>query len=45
MINFNDVIKEERKEYNSNWPEFPDYPYRILIVGGYESGKTNYYLI
>ena len=29
MINFNDVIKEERKEYNSNWPEFPDYPYRI----------------
>ena len=40
MINFDDIIKENIKENNLNWPEFPDHPYRILIVGGSESGKT-----
>ena len=25
----------------SNWPYIPDHPYRILIVGGSGSGKTN----
>ena len=39
MINFDDVIKEETKKHNPNWPEIPDYPYRILIVGGSRSGK------
>ena len=29
------------KEYNPKWPENPDHPYRILIVGGSGSGKTN----
>ena len=29
------------KEYNPNWPEIPDHPYRILITGGSGSGKTN----
>ena len=24
-----------------NWPYIPDYPYRILIIGGSGSGKTN----
>ena len=42
MINFDDIIKEETKEYNSNWPEIPDNPYRILITGGSGSGKINY---
>ena len=23
------------------WPYIPDYPYRILIIGGSGSGKTN----
>ena len=41
MINFNDVIKESTKEHNPNWPLIPDYPYRILIVLGSGSGKTN----
>ena len=41
MINFDDVIKEETKEHNRNWPEIPDHPYRILIIGGSGSGKTN----
>ena len=41
MINFDDVTKEIIKEHNSNWPEIPDHRYRLLIIGGYESGKTN----
>ena len=27
--------------HNPNWPYLPDYPYRILIVVGSRSGKTN----
>ena len=27
--------------YNPNWPYIPDYPYRILIIGGSQLGKTN----
>ena len=41
MINFDDVIKEETKEHNPNWPKIPDNPYRILLSGGSGSGKTN----
>ena len=41
MISFDDVIKEETKEHNSNYPEIPNHPYRILINGGPGSGKTN----
>ena len=26
---------------NKNWPHIPDHPYRILIIGGSGSGKTN----
>ena len=40
IINFDDVVKENKKEHNPNWPELPDHPYRILI-GGSGSGKTN----
>ena len=28
-------------ERNSNCPYIPDHPYRILIIGGFGSGKTN----
>ena len=28
-------------EHNSKWPYIPDYPYRIFIIGGSGSGKTN----
>ena len=31
--------------HNPNWPYIPDYPCRILIVGGPGSGKTNVLLI
>ena len=41
MINFDDVIKQNTKENNLNWPQILDHPYRILINGGSESGKTN----
>ena len=41
MINFDDYTNEDETEYNSKWPHIPDHPYRILIVGGSGSGKTN----
>ena len=41
MINFDDVTKENKKEHNPNWPQIPDHSYRILIIGGSGSGKTN----
>ena len=41
MINFDDVIKEETKEHNPNWPQTPDHPYRVIITGDTGSGKTN----
>ena len=41
MINFNDVTKENIKKHNPNWPQIPDHPYRVLIIRGCGSGKTN----
>ena len=41
MINFDDVTKEIIKEHNLNWPEIPDHPCRILIIGDSGSAKTN----
>ena len=40
MINFDYITNENIKELNSNWPEIPDHPYNMLIVGGSESEKT-----
>ena len=28
-------------EHNSKWPYIPDHPYKIPIIGGSGSGKTN----
>ena len=41
MINFDDVVKENIKEHNPNWPPIPNRRYRILINGHSRSGKTN----
>ena len=41
MINFDDYANENKTEHNKNWPYIPDHPYRILIIGGSGSGKTN----
>ena len=41
MINFDDYTNENKTEHNLNWPHIPDHPYRILIIAGSGSGKTN----
>ena len=41
MINFDDYVNENRIEHNKNWSYIPYHLYRILIIGGSESGKTN----
>ena len=39
MINFGDVVGENKQEHNPDWPQIPDHPYRILIVGRSGSKK------
>ena len=41
MINFDDYVNENKTERNKNWPYIPNHPYKILIVRGSGSGKTN----
>ena len=41
MINFDDYTNENKTMHNPNWPYIPDQPYRILIIGGSGTGKTN----
>ena len=41
MINFDDVTKENIKKHNPDWPQISDPPFKILIIGGSGSGKTN----
>ena len=35
------MIKGKTKKYNRNWLQIPNHPYKILIIGGSGSGKTN----
>ena len=41
MINFDGYTSENKTWHNSKWPYIPDHPYKILIVEGSGSGKTN----
>ena len=41
MINFDEYTNENIIEHNSKGPYIPEHPYRILIIGGSGSGKTN----
>ena len=41
MINFDEYTNENKKEHNFNCPYIPDHLYRILIIGGSGTGKTN----
>ena len=41
MINFDDYANENKTEHNLKWPYIPDHPYKILIIGGSWSRKTN----
>ena len=40
-INLDSITNEDNKEHNEKWPYVPDHPYRIIIIGGFGSGKTN----
>ena len=41
MINFDGYTNENKIKHNSKWPYIPNHLYRIHIVGGSGSGKTN----
>ena len=41
MFSIDFITKEDIKEHNPNWRQIPDHPYRIIIVGGSGSGRTN----
>ena len=41
MINFYKYTNENKTDHNSKWPYIPDHSYRIFIIGGSGSGKTN----
>ena len=41
MISFDDYANENKTEHNLKWSYIPDHPYKILVIGGSGSGKTN----
>ena len=41
MFNLDDITNEHSEEHNLKWPNIPDHPYRMLIIRGSGSGKTN----
>ena len=41
MINIDDYTNDNKTGHNPKWPYIPDHPYRILMIGGSGSGKTN----
>ena len=41
MINLDSIINKNNKNRNKKWPYIPDHQYRILIIGGSGSRKTN----
>ena len=41
MIIFDEITGENKKGHNQNWSYIPDHLYRILIIGGSGSEKTN----
>ena len=41
MINLDSITNENNKKHNEKRPHILDHPYRILIIGGSGSGKTN----
>ena len=41
MINLESITNKNNKRHNKKWPYIPDHPYKIIIIGGSVSGKTN----
>ena len=32
VVNFDDVVKENMRELNLNWPQISEHPYRKLVI-------------
>ena len=41
MINLDNIINDNNNNHNEKWPYILDYQYKILIIGGSGSRKTN----
>ena len=41
MFNLDDITNENNKDHDLKWKYIPDNLYRMLIIGGSGSGKTN----
>ena len=41
MIHLDNIVNNNNQQDNEKWPYIPNHPYRILIIGGSGSGKTN----
>ena len=41
MTNVDSIMSENNKNHNKKWLYIPDHPYRILMISGSGSGKTN----
>ena len=41
MLNLDSITNENNNKHNEKWPFIPDHPYRIMIIGGSGSEKTN----
>ena len=41
MSNLDSITNENNKEHKKKWPSIPDRLYKILIIGGSGSGRTN----
>ena len=41
MFNLDDVINENNEDHKLKWPYILHHPYKMLIMGGSGSGKSN----
>ena len=41
MFNLDDITNKNNRDHNKKWPYISDYPYRMLIIGGSGSRRTN----
>ena len=41
MINLDNITNKNNNKHNEKWPYIPDHPYRVIIIDGSGSAKTN----
>ena len=41
MFNLDDFTNANNKDQNTKWAYIIDHPYRMLLIGGFGSGRTN----